>query len=353
MSHLVFERVSKQYGSTPALQEVDLAVERGELLTLLGPSGCGKTTALRLVAGFMPPSQGRILIDGADVTHLPPNRRRIGMVFQSYALFPHLTVFQNIAFSLEERGLPRAQIRKRVGELIELIRLNELADRFPAELSGGQQQRVALARAVAYEPQLLLMDEPLAALDMKLREAMQLEFRRTQRELGITTLYVTHDQTEAMRISDRIAIMNAGRIEQLGTAAELYDAPSSLFGADFLGKINLFPAQIAAVEEDSLLLRSSSLGDFRLPRRGGLAAGESVTVGIRPDEIEIEPVAEMIVVRGTVIERSFLGNVVELRLRLTGGMAVVVESKPAAGRVEIGREVRLGWRGAQCKVFPA
>ncbi len=352
MSHLVFERVSKRYGSTPALQEVDLAVERGELLTLLGPSGCGKTTALRLVAGFMPPSQGRILIDGADVTHLPPNRRRIGMVFQSYALFPHLTVFQNIAFSLEERGLPRVQIRRRVDELIELIRLNELADRFPAELSGGQQQRVALARAVAYEPQLLLMDEPLAALDMKLREAMQLEFRRIQRELAITTLYVTHDQTEAMRISDRIAIMNAGRIEQLGTAVELYDAPSSLFGADFLGKINLFPAQIAAVEEDTLLLKSSP-GDFRVPRRGSLGAGEPVTVGIRPDDIELEPAAEMTVVRGTVIERLFLGNVVELRVRLTDGTIMVVEAKPATGTGEIGREVRLGWRGAQCKVFPA
>ena len=300
----------------------------------------------------MPPSQGRILIDGADVTHLPPDRRGIGMVFQSYALFPHLTVFRNIAFSLEERGLPRVRIRKRVGELIELIRLSEVAERFPAELSGGQQQRVALARAVAYEPQLLLMDEPLAALDMKLREAMQLEFRRIQRELGITTLYVTHDQTEAMRISDRIAIMNAGRIEQLGTAAEIYESPASLFGADFLGKINLFPARIASIEANTMLLKST-LGDFRLPRRDGLAAGQSVIVGIRPDEIEIEPAADMIVVRATVVERSYLGNVVELRLRLTDGLILVVEAKPAASGGEIGQNVRLGWRGSRCKVFPA
>ena len=245
MPHLSLQNLTKHYATVTALEGFDLTVETGELLTLLGPSGCGKTTVLRLVAGFIAPTDGQILIGGKDITNVLPNQRGIGMVFQSYALFPHLSIARNIAFGLEERGFGRAHIRKRVAELLGLIRLAEAEDRYPAELSGGQQQRVALARAVAYAPQLLLMDEPLGALDLKLREAMQLEFRRIQRELGITTLYVTHDQTEAMRISDRIAIMNMGRIAQLGTASEIFiTRPSSRSVADFLGKINFFPGKV-------------------------------------------------------------------------------------------------------------
>jgi spermidine/putrescine ABC transporter ATP-binding subunit len=354
MSHLVLEGLAKSYGSTTALTGLDLDVRKGELLTLLGPSGCGKTTALRLVAGFILPSQGRILIDGVDLTRTPPHRRDIGMVFQNYALFPHLTVAANVAFGLEERGLPRTRIRRRVADLLELVRLGHAEDRLPAELSGGQQQRVALARAVAYEPRLLLMDEPLAALDLKLREAMQLEVRRIQRELGITTLYVTHDQTEAMRISDRIAIMNAGRIEQLGTAATIYERPASRFVADFMGRINLFDARVGAVEADTAMLHSA-LGEMRLPRPDGLAEGAQVAIGIRPDEIEIDPGPRpgVFIASGTVVERQFLGNVVEIRLRMDGGPFLQVEARPGSADVAPGRSVRVGLPVARCKVFPS
>ena len=353
MPHLSLQHLSKSYGATTALEAVDLAVERGELLTLLGPSGCGKTTVLRLVAGFIAPSHGRILIDGEDVTHVAPNERGIGMVFQNYALFPHLTIARNIAFGLVERGVKQARIRERVGELLDLIRLSEVADRFPAELSGGQQQRVALARAVAYAPQLLLMDEPLGALDLKLREAMQLEIRRIQQELGITTLYVTHDQTEAMRISDRIAIMDAGRIEQLGTASHIYETPSNRFVADFLGRINLLPGRLESVDARHMVVRLAC-GELRVPRREGFDAGAAITLGIRPDEIEFDPGPgeDMLVVSGTAVDCSFLGNVAEYRVRLADGSELLVEVKPTPGQCRPGEGVKLGWRGSRCKVFP-
>ena len=353
MPHLLLQNLSKHYGATVALKHVDLAVEHGELLTLLGPSGCGKTTVLRLVAGFLKPSGGSIRIGDVDVTRVLPNERGIGMVFQSYALFPHLSVANNIAFGLEERGFPSSYIRQRVGELLDLIRLTGVADRFPAQLSGGQQQRVALVRAVAYAPQLLLMDEPLGALDLKLREAMQLEVRRIQRELKITTLYVTHDQTEAMRISDRIAIMNNGCVEQLGSAAQIYGAPMSCFVADFLGKINFFPAEVMAAKADRLQVRSA-IGDLALPPCTGFSAGAAVTIGIRPDEIEINPATptdETLVVLGTVLEQSFLGNVVELRVRLTDQLIAVVEVRAIGLRVAPGDKVRLGLPGSRIKVF--
>jgi spermidine/putrescine ABC transporter ATP-binding subunit len=350
--HLSLESVSKRYDAIHALDGFDLAVETGELLTLLGPSGCGKTTVLRLVAGFVAPTDGRILIGGKDVTRVLPSARGIGMVFQSYALFPHLSIARNVAFGLEERGLARAHIRRRVADLLDLVRLTEAADRYPAELSGGQQQRVALARAVAYAPQLLLMDEPLGALDLKLREAMQLEIRRVQRELGITTLYVTHDQTEAMRISDRIAIMDRGRIVQLGTAPQIYDTPATRFVADFLGKINLFAGKVTAVEGAEMRVHSA-LGDLRLPHRRGADVGAAITLGVRPDEIKIKRAGEcggpggM----GIVAERSFLGNVVELRVRLADDSLAVIEAKPAEGQAHPGDAVKFGCHASHVKVF--
>ncbi len=353
MPHLLLQNLSKSYGATKVLKQIDLAIENGELLTLLGPSGCGKTTVLRLVAGFLKPSRGSIRIGDVDLTHVLPNERGIGMVFQSYALFPHLTVAKNIAFGLEERGFAHSHIRERVSELLDLIRLTDAADRFPAQLSGGQQQRVALARAVAYAPQLLLMDEPLGALDLKLREAMQLEFRRIQRELKITTLYVTHDQSEAMRISDRIAIMNHGCVEQLGSAAEIYGAPTSCFVADFLGKINFVSAEVLAIEAGRLRVRSA-VGDFTLPHRDGLISGADITLGIRPDEIEVnpaEPADNLLVVSGTVLETSFLGNVVELRVRLTDQVVAMVEVKATGSHHSPRDEIRIGFPTSRIKVF--
>ncbi len=352
MPHLLLENLSKRYGSTTALTGVDLAVEKGELVTLLGPSGCGKTTVLRMVAGFVAPTSGAIRIGGADVTGIVPNARGIGMVFQSYALFPHLSVAGNIAFGLEERGVDRARVRTRVAELLELIRLSDAAESFPAQLSGGQQQRVALARAVAYPPQLLLMDEPLGALDLKLREAMQLEIRRIQRELGVTTLYVTHDQTEAMRISDRIAIMNGGRIEQVGSAREIYDAPTSCFVANFLGRINFIPAQVVGAEAQHIRLRSA-VGELSVRRHNGAAQGGAVTLGIRPEEIELGPAAgvnDMLIVEATVLDRSFLGNVVEMRVRLADQVTALIEAPPSAAHAP-GDPIRLGLRGSRFRVF--
>lgn len=351
MTHLRLERVSKRYGTVSALDGIDLEIQSGELLTLLGPSGCGKTTVLRLVAGFVAPSEGRILIEGRDVTRLVPNRRGIGMVFQNYALFPHLTVARNIAFGLEERGAPRSTISKRVAELLALVRLPDAAERFPAELSGGQQQRVALARAIAYAPKVLLMDEPLGALDLKLREIMQIEIRDIQRELGITTLYVTHDQTEAMRISDRIAVMHAGRIEQLGLPSEIYRDPATRFVADFLGRINLFPGRLVSVAGDKVLVRLG-IADLHLPRRVNVAAGVEVTLGIRPDAISIGFDREQVVsLRGKLVERAFLGSFTELRVRLSDGSLLLAEVKPDGYPGEIGQEITLGWSAADCKLF--
>ena len=353
MPHLRFDRVTKFYGTTRALHEVELAVERGELLTLLGPSGCGKTSLLRLAAGFIEPTRGRILIDDADVTRLPPNRRSIGMVFQSYALFPHLTVARNIGFSLEERGEPRARICGRVDELLQLIGLPDSRDRYPAQLSGGQQQRVALARAIAYAPRVLLMDEPLGALDLKLREAMQLEIRRIQKTLGITTLYVTHDQSEAMRISDRIAVMNAGAIEQCGTAAEIYATPHSQFVASFMGKINLVHGSIASLDEHVIMVRTE-LGMLRAARSNGVAIGEDVLLGIRPDEIELigghAGDNRLDRVTGTIEDKIFIGTFDEIRLRLSNSATIQVETRPGrAGR--IGDRLEIGWDPCHCKLF--
>jgi putative spermidine/putrescine transport system ATP-binding protein len=239
MSHLVLEGLGKSYGSVTAVDAVDLSVERGEFISLLGPSGCGKTTTLQMIAGFVPVDRGRILLDGADLGAVAPNKRGLGIVFQSYALFPHMTVAENIAFGLEMRGVSRAERDSRTAEAMALVGLTGFADRYPRRMSGGQQQRVALARALVIKPSLLLLDEPLSNLDAKLREEMQSELRQIQRTVGTTTILVTHDQHEAMALSDRIVLMNQGRVEQIGTPDGVYGSPASAFVANFLGKTNL------------------------------------------------------------------------------------------------------------------
>ncbi|MGZ8566963.1 MAG: ABC transporter ATP-binding protein, partial [Actinomycetota bacterium] len=244
---VVVERVSKSYGDVTAVRAVTLEIGRGEFFTLLGPSGCGKTTTLRMIAGFIRPDEGRILIEGRDVTTVPPNRRPSNMVFQQYALFPHLSVRENVAFGPREARMDRGEIARRVAETLELVQLGALAERRPSQLSGGQQQRVALARALVNRPAVLLLDEPLGALDLKMRKAMQVELKRIQREVGITFVYVTHDQDEALAMSDRIAVMNHGVVEQVGPPQEVYDAPRSLFVAGFIGDANLLTGRLISI----------------------------------------------------------------------------------------------------------
>jgi ABC-type Fe3+/spermidine/putrescine transport system ATPase subunit len=280
MQTLILEGVAKQFGETAVVSAVNLDVRAGEFLTLLGPSGCGKTTTLRMIAGFVTPTHGRILMDGADISRLPPNRREVGMVFQNYALFPHLSVSDNIGFAMKQRGATESARRTRVAELLDLVQLPGYEKRLPAELSGGQRQRVAIARAVAHPPRVLLMDEPLGALDLKMREAMQRELRAIQRRLGITTIYVTHDQTEAMVMSDRIVVMNQGRIEQIGSPEDIYLRPATKFVAQFVGRINLLPAARVGVAAGLAIAGTDVVPP---PAAAGRLNGHDVLLAVRAD----------------------------------------------------------------------
>lgn len=348
MSRIDIEGVSKRYGGFTALDRVDLVVEEGEFLTLLGPSGCGKTTTLRLVAGFIEPTSGRILFDGEEVTDWPPQKRVIGMVFQSYALFPHLTVTENVAFALRERGHQRSDIQTRVKELLDLVQLPGLEGRYPAELSGGQQQRVALARAVAHTPRVLLMDEPLGALDLKLREAMQFELRRIQKELRITTIYVTHDQIEAMSMSDRIAIVNQGKIAQLGPPEELYNRPRTRFVADFVGKINLLAADVREATGAEIVAEAAGrvLRAAQSSRSTPVRTG-SITLGVRPEHIALSlgscTSSEYNSVPGHVERTVFVGNILNVTVDLGRGVYLNVETRPGDPLAIPGKRVCANW----------
>ncbi len=301
MSFLVLDGLSKSYGDVHALIDMSLSVARGEFIGLLGPSGCGKTTTLQALAGFVQPTRGRIVLDGRDITALPANRRGLGIVFQSYALFPHMTVAQNVAFGLEMRQVPTSERTSRVARMLELVHLGELAARYPRELSGGQRQRVAVARALVIEPPVLLLDEPLSNLDAKLREAMQFELRRIQRKLGTTTIMVTHDQAEALSISDRVVVMHAGRVQQIDAPHRLYEHPQSRFISSFVGKTNL----VRATVRGGWLELAPGL---RVPLAGAAAAeGSMLTVCLRPEKLAFADAAEgRLPVR--IEERFFLGS---------------------------------------------
>lgn len=345
MTKFRLKNVSKQYPGVLALHPTSLDIEDGEFITLLGPSGCGKTTLLRIVAGLVEPTAGVVEFDGRDITRLPPQKRSLGMVFQDYALFPHLTISENIGFGLRERGYPRAEIQTRIAELLALIKLPGIAERLPVEISGGQQQRVAFARAIAHPPQLLLMDEPLGALDLKLREAMQLELRQLQRQLGITTLYVTHDQSEAMCLSDRIAVMNNGRLEQIGTAREIYDRPNSLFVAQFVGRINLLRAEPAGREGTLEVLK---VGDCEIRSRSGRNGTDAgCFVAVRPHNLAIvngtaNPERDNRI-GGRVISQVFNGNLLHIQVEV-GDAVWTVETRPHESDQIDGSEVTLCWR---------
>jgi putative spermidine/putrescine transport system ATP-binding protein len=321
MPFLELTGVQKRFGEFSAVHNFDLAADAGEFVSFLGPSGCGKTTTLRMIAGFERPTAGRIIVNGVDITNKAPNQRNVGMVFQSYALFPNMTVADNVAFGLKIRKRPKDQIKKRVGELLDLIHLPDKANRFPWQLSGGQQQRVALARALAIEPQVLLLDEPLSALDAKIRVSLRNEIRAIQRQLGITTVYVTHDQEEALSLSDRIVVMSEGRVEQIGTPFEIYNFPSTGFVARFVGTLNVLEAKVIDPAAGTLEVAGQPIRAAG-PVSGG-HAGDTITVALRPEIIALGAREGLNTMSGVVDDVTFLGSIVRVRIKFTDGSGVI------------------------------
>ncbi len=350
-----FEGVSKSYdGRTEVVRNLNLSVQEGEFLTLLGPSGSGKTTCLMMLAGFEAPTAGTIRIDGRSVHDLPPRKRDIGMVFQNYALFPHMTVAGNLSFPLEVRGLNPEQRRERVSKALELVRLEGLEERLPAELSGGQQQRVAIARALVFEPSLVLMDEPLGALDRRLREELQYEIRRIQRSLKVTIVYVTHDQQEAMVMSDRVAVFQQGRIEQVASPEVLYEEPERQFVARFIGENNLLHGRVVAVEGDfcQVEIEGRIVQAFRVvPCR----TGDLVTLAIRPERVSVSPDPRIYTneFEAKIEDLVFLGDHLRLRVSLLGRSDFIVKIPNIVGHGAVleGDRVRIGWTPTDCRAL--
>ena len=337
--------VTKRYAGLAAVDGVSLEVQAGEFLTFLGPSGSGKTTTLNMIAGFCEVDEGHVLMHGEPIERRPPHKRDIGMVFQSYALFPHLTVAENIAFPLRRRRVSKKEMVGRVEEALAMVRLEGLSNRYPNQLSGGQQQRVALARAIVFRPRVLLMDEPLGALDKKLREWLQLEIKRIHQELGITFLYVTHDQEEALVLSDRIALFNAGRVEQLGTPDELYRRPATQFAAEFLGESNLFTGRMHQTSADVVVTEQGLQFCFGHANEAGKPGTEG-TIVVRPEMTEVlrEQDTADNVVSGTVSQVIYLGMARRLEVTLPEGRVILVREQDGAfSDARQGDEVRLGW----------
>jgi spermidine/putrescine transport system ATP-binding protein len=346
----------KDFGEVAAVDGVTLEIRAGEFFSLLGPSGCGKTTTLRMIGGFELPTSGRILLGEREITGEPPERRPVNMVFQSYALFPHLNVFENVAFGLRRRRTPEDEVRDRVGHALELVRLGGYERRKTDQLSGGQQQRVALARALVNRPQVLLLDEPLGALDLKLRRELQVELKRVQLEVGITFVYVTHDQEEALALSDRIAVMDRGRVEQVGGPEELYDAPRTLFVAGFIGTSNLLAGTIDSLDGGDAVIRLEA-GLRCLARAGAAHPGDPVHVAVRPEAIVLERDAPDSVpdegpqLRGTIQQSAYLGTSVSHIVATDAGVPLQVVVPRSHERYTAGDAVRLRWRAADAMVL--
>ncbi len=351
-----FEAVRKTYpGGVVAVHGLDLAVRRGELLTLLGPSGSGKTTTLMLLAGFETPDSGRILLEGRDIAHTPPHRRGIGVVFQSYALFPHMDVAENVAFPLEVRGVPKPERAERVARALAMVRLEAYAGRRPSQLSGGQQQRVALARALVFEPPIVLLDEPLGALDKSLREEMQLELRALHRRLGVTMLYVTHDQHEALTLSDRIAVFESGRLRQLAPPRRLYEEPADAFVAGFVGENNRLPGTVLAMEDGECRVKLDA-GPEVAARAVGLAGpGSRCVVTIRPERVAVAAMTAGEMGQGalpaTLAEAIFQGDHVRLRLLLGRGGEILAKRPPGLPLPHPGGPAAVAWEPEQALAF--
>jgi putative spermidine/putrescine transport system ATP-binding protein len=345
MARLEIEHLTKRYGDFVAARDVTLTVEEGEFLVLLGPSGCGKTTTLRMVAGFVDPSEGTVRLGGRDITHLPPWQRNTGLVFQSYALFPHMTVNQNVAFALEMRKVPKPDVAPRVAEALSLVRLGHLGDRFPRQLSGGQQQRVALARALVFRPDILLLDEPLSNLDAKLREEVRVEIRSLQRDLGITTVMVTHDQEEALTIADRLVVMNEGRVRQIGSQRDLYERPADRFVAGFVGRGSFLDGAMAGPG----LFRTVGGLDIACAGQGSGTA----MLGLRPERVHVAPEAAENRFEATVEFVSYLGGLIELHCRLNATDRVIAQMVNTGQTVipHVGDRIAVGWSAQASFVF--
>jgi len=352
------DKVTKNFGSTYAVDEISLNIHRGEFFSLLGASGCGKTTLLRMLGGFETPTSGRIYIDGQDVTDVPPYLRPINMMFQSYALFPHMNVAQNIAFGLKQERMPSAQIRERVQEMMALVQIDKLAARKPHQLSGGQRQRVALARALAKHPKILLLDEPLGALDKKLRERTQFELVNIQERLGITFIVVTHDQEEAMTMSSRIALMREGRIEQVDSPRRMYEFPATRYAANFIGCVNLFNGHVVSHENDMVLIHSEEAGGELLVHHSQpLSTGMEVTVALRPEKMTVRDihVQEPNALQGVIQEIAYLGDVSTYHVELASGKRVQFTQSNVLALAEQpltwGQEIALTWSAYGCGVL--
>jgi spermidine/putrescine ABC transporter ATP-binding subunit len=346
---LHFDRVTKSYGGVDAVRDIDLKIHEGEFFTLLGPSGSGKSTLLLLIAGFQQPTRGEIYLDGRALSGVPPHRRQLGVVFQNYALFPHMTIFENIAFSLRNLKWRQAEIRNRVTELLDLVHLENMADRLPGQLSGGQQQRVALARALAFRPSVLLLDEPLSALDKKLRAEMLLEFQRLHKTLQTTMVFVTHDQEEALAMSDRIAVLDRGRIARLGAPRDLYEDPGEPLVAEFLGETNFF----TGVVNDAGYVEVDGMTWF-LPSRGSRDAGTQVRLAVRPEKICIGvPEDQCISATGEIAEVLYLGPITSYKVRLSSGRILTVKQFNRLNSVDLtpGTSITVWWHPGDCRAL--
>jgi spermidine/putrescine ABC transporter ATP-binding subunit len=359
--HLVITDLHKRYQGHAAVAGVDLDVAPGEFVALLGPSGCGKTTILRSIAGLVSPSDGDIRIDGRSILADPVYKRDLGMVFQSYALFPHMTVRENVAFGLRMRGVGKQEMTRRADECLELVRMRPFADRFPAQLSGGQQQRVALARAIVTNPTVLLLDEPFSALDAKLRESMQVELRQLQKRLGITTIFVTHDQQEALAMADRIAVMNAGRVEQFDAPQTVYNQPQTLFVAEFIGRTNRVPGRLVGRDTDHALVRLEGRDDiYAANGNANAGVGDAIVAMLRPEKIALlSPGSDTNgyagFAEGRISEVIFTGDQISVYLETTHGQLIASAQGGAQGGPALGsgQTVRIGWHASDMLVFPA
>jgi len=354
---LLLKGIEKRFGIVTAVRALDLAVAEGEFVTLLGPSGCGKSTTLGLIAGFFPPDAGEIYLKGRHVEDLPPFARDIGVVFQDYALFPHMTVAQNVAFGLRMRRVDRREIDARVEEALDLVKLAGLGGRRPLQLSGGQRQRVALARALVIRPAVLLLDEPLSNLDLKLREDMRAEIAALQRRLAITTVFVTHDQGEALAMSDRIAVMNGGAIEQIGRPSEIYERPATRFVADFIGRTNVMPATIERVAGASASIATVQGAAIAVANPHALAAGAAALLAIRPERARLAsaPMAGALSLRAEVTQILYLGALREIHLKLADGPAVIVDVANDGGEppLKVGSQTWFAAAPESCLLLPA